>query len=108
MARKRQIPIKREEVFRIEAKFAPVLFFPSNAVEAAFWRRDDVEPRFMTLDNVLCKPVFLATMNGENERFDDICQNHFGHSFQTIRSIWISRLGTNLDSYWHLVKLEKI
>jgi len=95
--------------YRIDAKYAPVIFCPSNAIEWAFWKREEyVEPQFRTMDGNVCKAVFLGTMPEDSERCDDICQRHWGQPFSVIRSIWIARLGTNLDSYWHLLKLEKI
>ena len=79
---------------------------PDNAVNRAY--RDD---EFETLDGVKCRMEFQMTCNNKNGMFDDSldmdCLRYYGCHFQTIKSIWIGRLG-RLDDYWHLVKLIKL
>lgn len=105
-------PVVRIETYKIHAKYAEDIFFPSNAVEDAFWHRPFDVPmnrvRFITSDGKTCKPTFISTTNNRNgeydERFDDFCQRMFGMTYKRLRSVWIARLGT-LDYYWHWVKL---
>lgn len=107
-------PVKVVETYRIQAKFAPDVFFPSNAVEERFWKRDwniNADIRFETLDGKICIPKFISTTNnrsGEFDgRFDDFCMRKFDVPFCNIRSMWISRLGT-IDYYWHWVQLQEV
>lgn len=98
--------------YRIQAKFAPDIFFPSNALEERFWERSGYENvRFTTLDDKNCIPQFISTTNNRDgeydSNFDDFCQRMFGLPFVNIKSMWISRLG-KVDYYWHWVKLIKI
>ena len=51
--------------YRIQAKFAPDVFFPSNALEERFWERSGYENvRFTTLDDKNCIPQFISTTIG--------------------------------------------
>ena len=87
---------------RIKAKFAEKLLAPENGIS-----RGEVE----TLDGVRCQAEFQTTWDNANGFFDEelegVCQREYGCSFQTIKSIWISRIGV-LSDYWHLVKLIKL
>lgn len=91
-----------EVVRRIKAKFAEKLLAPDNGI-----RRGEVE----TSDGIRCRVEFQTTWNNADGMFDDelecVCQREYKCSFQTIKSIWISRIGI-LSDYWHLVKLIKI
>lgn len=98
-------------VYRIQCRYAPVVFFPSTAVDDAFWRRRETDGvRFETLDGKVCIPKFIRTTNnrgGEyDEDFDYLCKRHFGTSFASVRSLWIARLA-EMDDYWHFVELKK-
>ena len=97
--------------YRIDAKYAPVVFCPSNAIEDTFWRREEnVDPLFRTADGKVCKPRFLGTTNNRcgdyEEEFDYICERRFNMPFSAVRSIWFARLGW-LDDYWHLIELKE-
>lgn len=97
-------------VFPIEAKYAPEIFCPSNAIDEYFWNHElGVDPYFKTLDGKVCKPTFIRTTNNRggvyDEEFDYFCNKHFGMSFASIRSMWFARLG-RLDDYWHYIKLD--
>lgn len=99
------------ETYRIQAKYAPDVFFPSNAVDERFWKRDwnvNADIRFETLDGKICIPKFISTTNNRDgwadERFDDFCKRKFDIPFCNLRSMWISRLG-KIDYYWHWVQL---
>lgn len=107
-------PVKVIETYRIQAKFASDVFFPSNAVEERFWKRDwnvNADIRFQTMDGKICVPKFISTTNNKDgwadERFDDFCQRMFNISFRQMRSLWFGRLG-KLDYYWHWVKLTVV
>lgn len=98
--------------YRIDAKYAPVIFCPSNAIEWAFWKREEnVDPLLRTTDGRLCKPLFIRTTNNESGRYDEdfdyLCKRHFGASFASVRSIWYARLD-DLDNYWHLIELKEV
>lgn len=88
---------------KIQSKYTEYLLAPANAIGS-----DDV---VVTTDGVKCKLVYQSTWNNEGGRFDDrledVCQTYYGCPFQTIRSIWISRVGI-LSEYWHLIKMEKV
>ena len=87
---------------KINCKFAEYVLAPVNAISS-----ENVE----TLDGVKCKAIFQTTWNNSDERYndelEDVCQSRFGCSFQSIRSLWISRLGY-VGDYWHLIKLIQI
>ena len=87
---------------KIKAKFAERLLVPANGIVFG-----EVE----TADGIMCRTEFQATWNIAGGLFDEeleaVCQREYKCSFQTIRSIWISRLGYASD-YWHLVRLIKI
>ena len=87
---------------RIKAKFAEKLLVPANGITSG-----EVE----TADGIMCRAEFQTTWNNADGLFDDelegVCQREYGCSFQTIKSIWISRIGI-LSDYWHLVKLIKL
>ena len=69
-----------------------------------------VVPEFDTDDCVICKPEFQTTWNNKGGAFEEeleqVSMVRFGVPFQSIRSIWIGRLG-HIDDYWHLIKLER-
>lgn len=87
---------------KIKAKFAEKLLAPENGIVFG-----EVE----TADGIMCRTEFQATWNNADGLFDDeldgICQREYKCSFQSIKSIWIGRLGYVSD-YWHLVRLIKI
>lgn len=89
-------------MYRINCKYTELLLAPANAIGGNL-----VE----TEDGVKCRLVFQSTMNNVDGAFDgrldEICNEQYGCPFQTIKSIWISRLGS-LSEYWHLVKMVKI
>lgn len=95
--------------YRINTKFTTMVFCPSNAIEDAFWQRDEnVDPLFRTTDGKLCRPLFIRTTNNSGGRYDEdfdyLCKRHFNASFASVRSLWYARLG-ELDNYWHLITL---
>lgn len=106
-------PSKSVVVYHLDIKFTPFAFCPLNAIDPSFYRRDveNVIPHFMTRDGVECSPEFLSCWNNEDSRYDaqfeELCQEYYGLPFRSIRSVWISRLGS-ADNYWHLIKLVKI
>lgn len=79
---------------------------PANAVGRAY-----PTDEFVTLDNVRCHLEFHSTCNNQDGMFDDRldqeCLRLYGCHFDTIKSIWISRLG-RLDDYWHTVRMVKM
>lgn len=86
---------------RINCKFAEYVLAPANAIPPG-----DVE----TKDGIACKVKFLTTWNNTDKRYDEelekVCQERYGCSFSTIRSVWISRLG-RVNDIWHLIRLSK-
>lgn len=91
-------------VYKIAAKSAPYILFPSNAVEPAFWHRLPGELyEFVGTDDIVFVPEFLHTWSGECDDLAECCERRFGMPFESMRSLWIGRLGT-LDSYWHFIR----
>lgn len=74
---------------------------PHNAIRAGVSEYD-------TADGVKVRMKFIGTWNNKDGLFDEeldkVCQDVLGVPFETIKSIWIARLGY-LDDYWHYVKL---
>jgi len=97
--------------FRIEAKFAPRVLLPSNAIEQAFFGEavSQREYDFITLDGKQCKGRFLSALRNEdgrfNERLDLICMRNWNMPFESMKSLWISRLGVISDC-WYLIELN--
>lgn len=87
---------------KIQCKFAEYMLAPANAIMDA--------DTYETMDGVTCRLKYISTWNNSDGSYDealeDVCQRKFGCSFSTIRSIWISRLGS-VDVYWHLVTMIK-
>lgn len=97
--------------YRLEAKYAPTIFCPSNAIESSFWWRDEnVDPLFVTTDGKVCRPKFIRTTNNEDGRydkeFDYLCIHRYNVPFSSVRSLWFGRLD-GLDNYWHLIELKE-
>ena len=87
---------------QILCKFAPKILAPRNAF-------DGFSEEYQTLDGKVCTLEFLSGWkNTDGDMDDDLdccCQHVLGCSFDTIRSIWISRLG-HVDEFWFLVELN--
>lgn len=93
-------------IYKIAAKSAPVILFPSNAVEPRFWKRSMTERyQFIGTDDVIYEPEFLHTWSRPCEDLAECCETYFHMPFESMRSIWIARLGT-LDDYWHLIRMK--
>ena len=112
MQKKKPEIVRRTVKYRLNAKYAPEIFCPSNAIENAFWQRDeDVDPLLVTTDGKVCVPKFIRTTNNESGRYDEdfdyLCKRHFSASFSSVRSIWYGRLDW-LDNYWHLIELKEV
>lgn len=86
---------------QILCKFAPKILAPRNAF-------DGFSEEYQTLDGKVCTLEFLSGWkNTDGDMDDDLdccCQHVLGCSFETIRSIWIGRLG-HVDEFWFLVEL---
>ena len=96
--------------YRIEAKYAPKVLMPKNAIERRFFE-DAVSQReydFVTADGKNCKARFISAWNNEGGRYDEsldfICMKNWKTPFESLKSLWISRLGT-IDDYWYLINL---
>ena len=90
--------------YHIWSKYVDYLLVPANGIEGSF--SDEYE----TSDGVLCELKNHTVWNNEGGRYDDelndICLWRYKCEFSTIRSLWISRLGS-VDKYWFLVKMVK-
>lgn len=88
---------------RIHCKYAEYLLVPNSELPKGCV--------FETVDGVKCRAEYLMACNNEDGEFDgslnDLCQEHYGCGFDTIKSIWISRLGY-IDGYWQFVKLVMV
>ena len=107
------------EPYRLSVKFAPKTFIPMQAVDKRWMSirpttSDDWElwlgATFVTNDLKKVKVEFISATNNNDgsydERFDSLCQELYGMSFNQIKSIWKSRFGY-LDNYWYVVKLTE-
>ena len=100
------------EKYKISCKFSDMVLAPGNAVESRFYSRDPkADYLFVTTDGVVCRPEYQCTRNNADGRFDDVlddfCKRTFDIGFSSLRSMWISRLGS-LDNYWDIIKLYKV
>lgn len=96
--------------FRIEAKYAPIVLMPANAIERSFFGgvSSQREYDFITADGKSCKARFLSAWRNEDGRYDErldfICMKNWKTPFESLKSLWISRLGTVSDC-WYLINL---
>lgn len=97
--------------YLIKSKFAEYVLCPHNAIERDYYRdqfNDDAV--LVTIDGVEARAEFQESCDNEDGRYnqalDDLCQKHYGLSFDQIKSIWLSRI-FELDTRWHLLKLFK-
>ena len=107
------------EPYRLSVKFAPMTLIPVQAVDnrwmsirpttSADWELW-LGATFVTNDLKKVKVEFISVTNNNDgsydERFDSLCQELYGMSFNQIKSIWKSRFGY-LDNYWYVVKLTE-
>lgn len=97
--------------FRIEAKYAPKVLMPANAIERSFFggASSQKEYDFVTSDGKICKAQFLSAWRNEEGRYDErldlICMRNWKTPFASVKSLWISRLGT-IDDCWYLIELK--
>lgn len=107
------------EPYRLSVKFAPMTLIPVQAVDSRWM---SIRPTtsadwelwlgatFVTNDLKKVKVEFISVTNNNDgsydERFDSLCQELYGMSFNQIKSIWKSRFGY-LDNYWYVVKLTE-
>lgn len=86
---------------QIQCKYTPKLLAPRNAF-------DSLSGDYQTTDGKVCSIDFLACWKNTDGQMDaDLdacCHNVLGCSFNTIRSIWIGRLG-QIDEFWYLIRL---
>lgn len=107
------------EPYRLSVKFAPKTLIPVQAVDKRWMSirpttSDDwklwLDATFITNDLKKVKVEFISATNNNDgsydERFDSLCQELYGMSFNQIKSIWKSRFGY-LDNYWYVVKLTE-
>ena len=103
-------PPKITEQYYIQAKSSEWILCPANAIAREFYTRaPNIEPELVTNDGVIHKCQFVSTWNNRDgvyeDEFECVCQRLYNMSFESIRSMWIGRLG-RLDDYWHLIKLD--
>lgn len=96
--------------YRIEAKFSEKVLLPANAIERSFFGgvSSQKEYDFITADGKSCKARFLSAWRNEDGRYDErldfICMKNWKTPFESLKSLWISRLGTVSDC-WYLINL---
>ena len=90
---------------KIQCKYAEFVMAPSNALSGGLGEE------YETIDGVKCLAKPYSSWNNSSgdydSTFNDLCIKYFSCPFSTIKSIWIARLGF-VDSFWHLVKMEKV
>ena len=107
------------EPYRLSVKFAPKTLIPMQAVDKRWMSirpvtSDDwklwLGATFVTNDLKKVKVEFISATNNNDgsydERFDSLCQELYGMSFNQIKSIWRPRFGY-FDNYWYVVKLTE-
>ena len=66
--------------------------------------------QFQTKDGKVCTALFIAGWNNEGNRYDEqldhICKKYWNVPFDSIRSMWIGRLG-NIGNYWYFIQLKE-
>ena len=100
-------PIARR--FALKASFNRFMICPSEALEQSFFSSQSSLVELVTSDGVAHPALFLASYNNENGSYDaeldSVCMARYGMTFDSIRSIWIGRLGY-IGSYWHYIELK--
>lgn len=88
---------------QIQCKFVSRVVVPANALKPE-------EYEYQTSDGIICRISYEIGWKIEDEWFleelEDICQKIHGCSFETIKSLWFSRLG-RLSDWWYVIKLTK-
>lgn len=103
--------IDERRPFRIEAKYAPKVLLPKNAIERAFFEDPTTQKEydFITSDGKVCKARFMTAWNNEGGRYDEeldfICMKNWKTQYASVKSLWISRLGV-IDDCWYLIALR--
>lgn len=92
---------------RLQAKYAERILCPRSALGEV----GTGDLNLITADGVECAVRFLGTWNNAEGRFNDdlemVCQNQLGIGFDTVRSIWISRLN-GMSDIWDMIELKKL
>lgn len=100
-----------ETTFRLAAKFADFILCPKNALDAEVFKQGEREFRVTTKDGRECVASFEAVWDNTDGLFDEdlegYCQYSWGLAFRSIRSVWISRLGSVSDM-WYLLRLRSV
>jgi hypothetical protein len=65
---------------------------------------------FRTKDGKVCDAIFISVWNNADCRYDEqldhICQIKWNIRFDSVRSMWIGRLG-EVGCYWYLIQLKE-
>lgn len=96
--------------YKIRAKSAEYILCPANAIEGDFYKRNPDDPFLLqTVDGAEHNATFICSWCNRDCAYDEeleaVCQKYYGMTFESIRSMWIGRLG-RVDDYWHLIKLD--
>lgn len=103
--------IDERRSFRIEAKYAPEVLMPKNAIERRFFEDPTAQNEydFVTSDGKVCKARFMSAWDNGGGRYDErldfICMKKWKTPFEALKSLWISRLGV-VDDCWYLIALR--
>lgn len=93
---------------KINCKFSDIVIVPYEALDIDSARYSNI---FVTNDGVSVEASFQTVWKNTDGRYDDeiddACIKHWDLPFKTIRSIFISRLGS-VGDVWYLIKLKKI
>jgi hypothetical protein len=91
---------------KLQSKYTLFLLAPLNAIDG-YTLGDAIE----TTDGIKVALKGQCLWNNEDGRYDteleDFCQKQYHMPFQSIRSLWISRLG-NVSHFWCLVEMVKL
>ena len=102
----------KKETYKIYCIYSEFVLCPDNAIEYRFYKRNPYDSFiFETTDDIFVDPEFIATwkiLEGDStSHFNCLTKTLWNRSFEQIRSLWISRLGS-IGDYWHFIKLKKI
>lgn len=90
---------------RIDCKYSEIIIAPGNAFGKP------MSDEYITADGKEVAVRWISCWNNENGQYDDVlndeCMRLWKMPFASLKSLWISRLGS-CDGFWHKVELKLI
>lgn len=98
--------------YRIECKYAPEVFVPSEAIDSRFYEEAKpwTDDEFVTMDGKVCRPEFLSSwLEADEAKMDGFCMDRWGMKFSMVRSLWFDRLKLRYGlRTWHYIRLHEL